>query len=258
MERSDIVGLNCERLTPHDSREGKLVLYLHGGAYLMGSSATHRQFVSYIAKAAGVAALLPEYRLAPEHPFPAAIDDAVRLYRSLLRLGYSAQDIVIAGDSAGGGLSMATVLSLRDAREPLPAAVCLLSPWLDLTASGESMISNASRDPWFRPDDMPIVADYYCRPEQRRHPLVSPVYADFEGLPPLYIQVGSDEILLSDATRAAERARAAGGKAEIEIWDNMWHVFQAFARHVPESRAAVNKMGAYIRQVFDVPCASES
>jgi acetyl esterase/lipase len=255
VERARVNGLNSEWLNPKGSPDDKLLLYLHGGAYIMGNCATHRQMVSYIAKYSGIKALLPEYRLAPEHQFPAAIEDAVGLYRSLLADGYAAENIVIAGDSAGGGLTMATLLSLRDAGDPLPAAVCLLSPWLDLASTGESMTTRAKKDPWFQPKDMPIVAAYYCNDDELKNPLASPVYADLSGLPPLYIQVGQDEILLSDSTRAAEKVKAAGGKVEIEIWPGMWHVFQAFLHQVPESKKAVKKIGAYVRRALK--CAPE-
>jgi len=252
IDRGDVHGIKAEWLTPKGAPEGKLLLYLHGGAYIMGGCATHRQLVSYIARAAGVCTLLPEYRLAPEHPFPEALNDAVSLYRALLTDGYAAEDIVIAGDSAGGGLTMATLLSLRDAGDPLPAAACLLSPWLDLAATGETMSTHAHRDPWFKPEDMLVVSSYYCKQDQRRDPLVSPVYGDLSGLPPIYIQVGADEILLSDSTRAAEKVKSAGGEVVIEIWPGMWHVFQLFVRQMPESRAAIAKLGGHIRGVLHV------
>ena len=256
--QAEVHGLNAEWLTPKGSPEDKLLLYWHGGAYVMGNCATHRQLVSYLAKYSGVKALLPEYRLAPEHPFPAAIEDAVGSYRSLLADGYSAENIVIAGDSAGGGLTMATLLSLRAAGDPLPAAACLLSPWLDLAATGESMTTRAKKDPWFQPEDMPIVAAYYCNDDELRNPLVSPVYADLSGLPPLYIQVGEDEILLSDSTRAADKVKAAGGEVEIEIWPGMWHVFQAFLRQVPESKKAAKKIGNFVRRILTDDRPSEA
>jgi len=258
VEQTNVHGLNAEWLTPKGCPDDKLLLYLHGGAYVMGNCATHRQMVSYIAKSSGIKALLPEYRLAPEHPFPSAIDDSVSLYRSLLANGYTAKNIVIAGDSAGGGLTMATLLSLRDAGDPLPAAACLLSPWLDLAATGESMTTRAQKDPWFQPADMPVVAAYYCREDELKNPLVSPVYAELSGLPPLYIQVGEDEILLSDSTRAAEKVRAAGGEVEIEIWPGMWHVFQAFLVQVPESKKAVKKIGSYVRRALQNGSLSET
>jgi acetyl esterase/lipase len=258
VEQAEVHGLNSEWLTPKGSPEDKLLLYLHGGAYVMGNCATHRQLVSYLAKYSGVKALLPEYRLAPEHPFPAAIEDAVGLYRSLLADGYLAENIVIAGDSAGGGLTMATLLSLRDAGDPLPAAVCLLSPWLDLASTGESMTTRAKKDPWFQPDDMPVVAAYYCNGDELKNPLASPVYADLSGLPPMYIQVGEDEILLSDSTRAAEKVKAAGGEVEFEIWPGMWHVFQAFLHQVPESKKAVKKIGNFVRRILTNDRSSEA
>lgn len=258
LEKAEVCGLNAEWLTPKECPDDKLLLYLHGGAYVMGNCATHRQLVSYLAKYSGIKTLLPEYRLAPEHPFPAALEDAVGLYRSLLADGYAANDIVIAGDSAGGGLTMATLLSLRDAGDPLPAAACLLSPWLDLASTGDSMTTRAKDDPWFQPKDMPIVAAYYCADDELRNPLVSPVYGDLSGLPPLYIQVGEDEILLSDSTRAAEKVLACGGKVDIEIWPGMWHVFQAFLMQVPESKEAAKKIGAYVRDALMHASSSEA
>jgi acetyl esterase/lipase len=250
VSREELEGLQAEWLTPRRAADGKLLLYLHGGGYVFGSCATHRQMVSYIARASGVRALLPEYRLAPEHPFPAAIEDIVRLYRALLGDGYSPGDLVVAGDSAGGGLTLATLLALREAGDPMPAAACLLSPWLDLTGSGESMRANAQRDPWFKPEFMPLLARHYCTEDKRAHPLVSPVFADLRDLPPLFVQVCDDEILLSDSTRVVEKVRGAGGAADLEIYSGLWHVFQAFARQVPEARAAVEKLGAYIRRVL--------
>lgn len=252
VEKCDFRGLKAEWLTPKGVAGRKLLLYLHGGAYVMGNCNTHRQLVSYIARSAGVRALLPEYRLAPEYPFPAAVEDAVAVYRALLADGHGAGDIIVAGDSAGGGLTMATLLSLRDAGDPLPAAACLLSPWLDLAATGETMSTHAHSDPWFQPEDMPFVAGYYCDEGQLRNPLVSPVYADLSGLPPIYIQVGEDEILLSDSTRAAEKVKAAGGEVALEIWPGMWHVFQLFVCLMPEGRAAIQKIGEFARRVLDV------
>ena len=250
VRREEVQGMMAEWLTPPRAADGKLLLYLHGGGYVFGSCATHRQMASYIALAGGVRALLPEYRLAPEHPFPAAIDDTVGLYRALLAAGYPPTGIVIAGDSAGGGLTVATLLALRDAGDPMPAAACLLSPWLDLTGSGESMSTNARKDPWFKPEYMPVLAQHYCPEDERAHPLVSPVFADLRGLPPLFVQVCSEEILLSDATRIVDNARAAGGEADLEIYSGLWHVFQAFARQVPESRAAVSRIGSYIERTL--------
>ncbi len=249
VERDEINGLYAEWLTPKDHMEGKLLLYLHGGGYIVGGCDMHRQMVSHIARAGRILTLLPEYRLSPEHKFPAAIDDAVAVYRSLLKMGLKPQDIVFAGDSAGGGLSVATLLALRDAGDPLPAAAVLLSPFLDVTGSGESMKTRAEQDPWFREKDLAIVADHYCEPHQRSFPLVSPVFADIEGLPPMFIQVGDDEILLSDSERIADQCVAAGIEVELQVWPEMWHVFQMFVGKMPESRQAIDKMGAYIQSL---------
>lgn len=250
VEVDNINGLHSEWLTPKDHMDGKLLLYLHGGGYVVGGCDMHRQMVSHIARAGRIRALLPEYRLAPEHRFPAAIDDAVSSYRSLLDMGIKAEDIIIGGDSAGGGLTVAALLTLRDAGDPLPAAAVLLSPFLDATGSGKSMQTRADRDPLFYPEGLPILLDYYCDPHQRGFPQISPVLADVEGLPPMLIQVGDDEILLSDSERFADECVAAGIDVELQIWPEMWHVFQVFVGKMPESRKAIKQMGAYIQSRF--------
>lgn len=248
VEATTINGLHAEWLRPKHAETRKVLLYLHGGAYLVGSCRTHRQMVSHIARAAGIPALVPEYRLAPEHPFPAAIEDAVGVYRALLDGGWAARDILIGGDSAGGGLTVATLLSLRHAGLPLPSAAVLLSPFLDVTASGESARTRANQDPWFDAKDMHLVTDLYCEAGvDLRNPLVSPVFANVAGLPPTFIQVGDDEILLSDSTRFADKLKAAGVPVEIEIWPHMWHVFQLFIGKMPESRRAIGRIGAYMK-----------
>jgi len=247
VEATEVNGLYAEWLRPKNAREGRVLLYLHGGAYVMGSCQTHRNLASNIARAAQMNALVPEYRLAPENRFPAAIDDVVAVYRHLLTEGFEPENICIAGDSAGGGLTVAMLLSLRHAGDPMPARAVLLSPFLDVTASGESMQSRADKDPWFQPHDIAVVARQYCNDEsEHRNPLVSPVFANVAGLPPTYIQVGDDEILLSDSTRFADLLEAAGGDVEIEVCPDMWHVFQLFVGKMPEARAAVNRIGAYL------------
>ena len=243
-------GLYAEWLKPENAPDDKVLLYLHGGAYVLGSCASHRPMVSHIARAARINALLPEYRLAPEHRFPSAIEDAVAIYRELLASGKRPENIVIAGDSAGGGLTVATLLSLRHTGDPLPAAAILLSPFLDVTASGESAQTRADQDPWFHAKDLRAVVRYYCGAEEVRNPMVSPVFANVAGLPPVFIQVGDDEILLSDSTRFADKMRAAGNKVDIEIWPEMWHVFQLFVGKMPEARQAINKIGDYLRALY--------
>ncbi len=258
VRRTEFAGMRSEWLTPQAPARGKAMLYLHGGAYVFGNCTTHRQLVSYVARSCGVRALVIEYRLAPENPFPAAIDDSLAAYRALRDDGYGPGDIVLAGDSAGGGLVMALLLSLRDAGEEMPAGAVLLSPWLDLTASGESMTTRAKRDPWFKPPDMPIIASYYCAEDEYRNPLVSPVFANVEGLPPIYIQVGDDEILLSDSTRIADNIEAAGGNVTLEVWPDMFHVFQVFVHQMPESRAAIDKLVPFVKSRLGVAVASEA
>jgi len=253
VEQSQIAGVDVDWLRPKKAREDKVLLYLHGGAYVIGSPRTHRQLVSHLARAAGVTAVMPEYRLAPEHQFPAGLDDAVAVYRGLLASGFGPDDIIILGDSAGGGLSAATLLALRHAGVPMPAAAVLLSPFLDVTGSGESATTRADRDPWFNIADLQVVARYYCPDESEwRNPLVSPVFANVAGLPPMLIQVGDEEILLSDSTRFAEKLKAAGIDVELEIWPHMWHVFQMFLGKMPEAGVAVRKIGSYIQERFSL------
>ncbi|MDX1515973.1 MAG: alpha/beta hydrolase [Woeseiaceae bacterium] len=243
-----VAGLRAEWLTPAGAGTDKLLLYWHGGGYIMGSCRSHRSIVSHIARQAGVRALVAEYRLAPEHRFPAAIDDSVGVYHELLQQGMQPRDIAVAGDSAGGGLTVAMMLSLRHAGLPLPRAAALLSPWLDLSGSGDSMQSRRGQDPWFDPDDLPTVVDYYCDDDQRRNPLVSPVFANVAGLPRTLIQVGDDEILLSDSQRFADKLREQGIDVALDVWPRMWHVWQMFVGLMPESEAAIDKLAAFIRE----------
>jgi len=228
-----------------DADESRALLYLHGGGYLLGSIATHRSLVARIAEAAGVRALILDYRLAPEHPFPAALDDAVAAYEFLLDQGLAPERIAIGGDSAGGGLAIATLVSLRDSSRPLPAAAVALSPWTDLAATGESMLTRA--DPMIgSKDDLLATASLYLDGADPRTPTASPLYADLAGLPPIAIQVGTAERLLDDSTRIAERIRDAGGHVELEEFEDLIHVFQSLAPHVPESVEAIEKLGAFL------------
>ncbi|HNP64514.1 MAG TPA: alpha/beta hydrolase [Woeseiaceae bacterium] len=251
VDRDEINALHAEWLTPKTRSDGKLLLYLHGGGYIVGGCDMHRHMVSHIARAGQIQALVPEYRLAPEHRFPAAVDDAVGVFHSVLKMGINAHDIVIAGDSAGGGLAVATLLALRDAGEAMPGAAVLLSPFLDATGSGDSMRTRADVDPWFNANDLPVIAAHYCEPHQKRFPLVSPVFADVEGLPPMLIQVGDHEILLSDSKRFADLLVAAGIDVDLTVWPEMYHVFQMFVGKIPEARQAIDRIGDYIRSSFN-------
>jgi acetyl esterase/lipase len=245
-----IDGVDCEWLIPAGCDDAPVIYYLHGGAYIMGSPQTHRRVVSFIAKAAGMRALLPDYRLAPEHRYPAQLEDSLRVWRALLHGGLDASSVAIAGDSAGGNLSVATMLALRDAGEPLPAACFLLSPWLDLVGDGESHRTRSDYDPWFEPDRMPTVVANFCDRETAADPMVSSVRADASGLPPTLIQVGDHEILLSDSTRFADNIKAAGGRVDLHIWPDMWHVFQYFIGQMPESSKAIDDIARFLRSEF--------
>jgi phosphinothricin tripeptide acetyl hydrolase len=225
------------------------VLYLHGGGYVIGSSRSHRHLAAAIARAAGGAALVPDYRRAPEHRFPAAVEDAVAVYRGLLDdHGAAPGAVAIAGDSAGGGLTVATLLALREAGVPLPAAAVLISPWTDLTCSQPSHATRAAVDPIVDASLLARMAAAYLGPADARAPLASPLHGDLRGLPPLLVQVGSDEVLLDDATLLVARARAAGVEATLEVWDRMVHVWHWFLPMLDEAPAAVGRIGAFVRQ----------
>ncbi len=228
---------------------GRTILYLHGGGYVIGSIATHREVVSRIARAAGARALSVEYRLGPEHVFPAAVDDAVAAYRWLRAQGVPATEIVIAGDSAGGGLTMATLLALRDAGDELPAAGVGISPWVDLAGEGETMVTKADVDPMVQKPGLDQMARHYVGPEgDLKHPIASPLYADLAGLPPLLIQVGTSETLLDDSIRFEAKATAAGVDVTLEQWEDMIHVWHFFAGMLPEGQQAIDRIGEFVRQ----------
>ncbi len=239
------------------SEEGA-VLYLHGGAYTIGSPRTHRDIAARISKAAGVRTLLIDYRLAPEHPHPAAVQDVVAAYRWMLEYGLSPHNIAIAGDSAGGGLAIAALVSLRDTGEPLPAAAVCLSPWTDLQGTGESMTTHIDADPFLSPEWLQLMAKHYVANNDPRMPLISPIHADLHDLPPVLIQVGSDEILLSDSMRLAESARQAGVKTTLDVWEGMWHVWHFFAGQMPEGKRAMKIVGTYIRSHLKHPVFTQA
>ena len=223
------------------------VLYLHGGGYCIGSVATHRDLVSRLVRATGGRALAIDYRLAPEHPFPAALDDATAAYRWLLSSGVDPARLVIAGDSAGGGLTVATLVVLRDAGDPLPAAAVCVSPWADLECRGESITSKADLDPILRQESLLKWGKLYLGDAGPRTPLASPIHADLSGLPPLLIMMGTAELLFDDATRLAERAQAAGVDVTLEPWEEMIHAWPLFAAMLPEGQQALDRIGQFIR-----------
>jgi len=244
----DAGGVPAEWITTPGVVAERVIYYLHGGGYVMGSVNTHREMVSRLSRAANARVLIIDYRLAPENPFPAAVDDSVAAYRWLLSVGVAPTQLVIAGDSAGGGLTVATLVALRDAGESLPQAGICLSPWVDLECLGESMATQAEIDPMVNRDSVLMLAKAYLGDANPRTPLASPLYADLAGLPPMLIQVGTTEALFDDAKRLADRALAAGVDVILEPWDGMVHVWHAFAAILPEGQQAIDRIGEFIRQ----------
>ncbi len=229
------------------SRSDRAVLYLHGGGYVIGSLNTHRELASRIARATQTRVLMIDYRLAPEHPFPAAVDDATAAYRWLLASGLPAGRIAVMGDSAGGGLTLATLLALRGGRDPLPAAGVCLSPWTDLEGTGASAQPGGADDPLLELAGLREMGRHYAAHDPR-NPLAAPLHADFRGLPPLLLQVGTRELLLDDSTRVAQKAKAAGVDVTLEKWDGLIHVWQLFGPTVPEAEQAVARIGEFVRK----------
>lgn len=244
-EGIDAGGVPAEWVRTPGVSEERVVLYLHGGGYVIGSAGTHRELVSRIGRAGVARVLSVDYRLAPEHPHPAALEDALAAYRYLLDAGVDPAKIVIAGDSAGGGLTLATLVALRDAGTPLPAGAACMSPWADLEGTGDSVTS--ADDPLIEIEGLREMGKHYVAGGEMRDPLCAPLYADYSGIPPLLIQVGTRELLLDDSTRVAERARAAGVDVTLEVEDGLIHVWQLFGGEVPESKAAVDRIGAFIQ-----------
>lgn len=241
-------GVKAEWVSAPDADPGRAVLYLHGGGYVIGSINTHRSLAARLSRAAKARVLLIDYRLAPEHPFPAAVDDSLAAYKWMLAQGLKPSRIAVAGDSAGGGLTAATLVAIRDAKLPLPAAGALLSPWVDLEGIGESMTSKDSVDPIVHKAGLLEMAKAYLGGKNARTPLASPLYADLTGLPPLLIHVGTSETLLDDASRLAERAKKAGVNVTHEAWEGMIHVWHLFAPMLDEGQQALEKIGAFIRK----------
>ncbi|MBN1285305.1 MAG: alpha/beta hydrolase [Anaerolineae bacterium] len=245
IEAVDAGGVPAEWFTPPDAGTG-VILYTHGGGYVVGTVASYRAMLSRLAKIGGLRVLAIEYRLAPEFPFPAAVEDSTAAYRWLLAQSAAPERIVLAGDSAGGGLAAATLLALREAGDPLPAAAVLFSPFADLTGAGTTLTTLAGADPilaW--EDSLEEAAAAYAGDTDPHDPLISPVYADLHGLPPLLILVGSNEILLSDSTRLARRARLAGVDVTLDVWEGMVHVWPLFGVTLPESWAALEAASAF-------------
>lgn len=241
-------GVNAEWIVPADASPDKAMLYFHGGGFRLGSVASHRDLIARIAEACGCRVLAINYRLAPEHRFPAALEDARAAFDWLRGEGFKPEHIALAGDSAGGNLVLTTMLCLRDRGQPLPAAGVLMSPWTDLAASGESYQSRAAADPIHqRSMILALAKNYLGDGGDARSPLASPLYADFSGLPSLLIQAGDRETVRDDATMLAAKAKAAGVDAELQVFDGMIHVFQMFPE-IPQATEAIAAIAAFLRR----------
>jgi acetyl esterase/lipase len=225
----------------------RAVLFLHGGAYILGGEASHGGLAARLGHAAAAQSFLVDYRLAPEHPYPAALDDALAAYKALLQQ-YPAGRIAIAGDSAGGNLALVTAIAIRDAGLPPPAALALISPWTDMSGSGESVYSRAHRDPMLSPSWTGLGARHFAGGLALDDPRLSPLFAKLEKLPPLLIHVGSEEILLSDSERLAQRAREAGVEVGLRCFEGLWHDFQLNGGLLAEADESIAGLGAFLRQ----------
>lgn len=247
-ETVTVAGRAAEWVTAPGSQTGRAILYLHGGGYVMGSANTHRSMVGELSRAAQAAALLLDYRLAPESPFPAAVEDGVAAYKWLLDQGFAPKNLAIAGDSAGGGLVVATLVSARDQGLPMPKAAVPISPWADMTCSNESYRTRAEADPMVGSGGIGDMAKLYLQGADPKNPLASPNFASLKSLPPLLIHVGRDEVLLDDSIKLDQKAKADGVDSTLEIWEDMIHVWHAFHPMLPEGKQAIERVGAFLRE----------
>ena len=238
----------AEWVTSPEVNDDQVILSLHGGAYFLNYGNPHRNFVARIGRSTKMRVLIPDFRLSPEHSFPAALQDVTVAYQWLLKQGYSPMDIAVVGESSGGGLALATLLKLRDADIPFPAAVVCICPWADLTSSGASMESKKKVDFINNPEHMKTTAKLYAGDQDLKDPYISPLLADLKDFPPLLIQAAARDVLLDDATRLAEQARKVNVDVLLEVWEEMIHVFQLSAGFVPEARKAVENIALFLRK----------
>lgn len=248
IRKVDAMGVAAEWTDADGVRDDAAIVYLHGGGYTMGNLDSHRNLVANLSRAAGIRALSVDYGLAPENPFPGAVEDAVHAVQYVYAEGIAPDRVVVAGDSAGGGLTAATLVALRDRGLPTPAAGVLISPWLDLTQSGDTMESHAAADPLVSAALLAKCSDAYLKGQDARSPLASPLFADLAGLPPLLIHVGTAEVLLDDSRRFEQAAKQAGVDVTLEEWEDMIHVWHSFAGMLPEAQTAIDRIGAFLKQ----------
>lgn len=248
-EDVDAGGVKAQWVSAPGADAKQVILYFHGGGFQVGSVASHRELMAGLSAAAQCRVLGVDYRLAPEHRYPAALDDAWATHQWLISQGFAPDHIALAGDSAGGGLALSLLLRLRDAGQALPAAAALMSAWTDLTASGASYATRADTDPIHqRPMIVAMARNYLGKEGNATDPLVSPLFADLHGLPPLLAQVGDRETVLDDSRDFVARAKEAGVDATLQVWDHMIHVFQQFPRQLPEARRAIDDIGRFLRR----------
>jgi acetyl esterase/lipase len=251
VDHVSIAKASADWLATPGADADRAVLYLHGGAYVLGSALAYREMTSRIGRAAAARTLVLDYRLAPEHPFPAAVEDAVAAYNFILAQKIKPSNIAIVGDSAGGGLTLATLLSLRDTGVPLPACAVCISPWIDLECTGGTMETKAAVDPICTRESLLGEAALYLAGGNPRNPLASPLYADLKDLPPLLIQVGTEETLLDDAIRLDAHAKSASVTVTLEVFEDMPHVWHVFASYLPEAQQAIDQIGQFVRAYTD-------
>ena len=246
-----INDISAEWISTENSSKNNMIIYFHGGGFNQGSIITHRKLAAYIAKSTDLPILILDYPLAPENPYPTALNSCEGVYSYLLGHGFKSDNIILGGDSSGGGLAIALALLLRNKQIPLPKGMFMLSPMLDFTLSGETIKTCAEKDPLCFKEDLQVDTSDYIGTESPDNPLISPVYGDIKGFPPLLIQVGTDEILLSDSVRFADKAKEGQVNVQLSVWEGMWHVFQAWIGEIPEATSAIEEIGRFAKAIFN-------
>jgi acetyl esterase/lipase len=247
VQPSEIGGVAGEWVRARRTHSDAALLYLHGGGFIVGSPKSHRHLAAAISEASGLPLFVADYRLAPEHPFPAALDDAMAVYKGLLDSGLAPARLAIAGDSSGAGLAIATLVALRQQNIPLPVCAVCLSPWADLSQSGDTFRTHAASDPTISKKRLDAMAANYLAGRDPKTPLASPIFADLHGLPPLLLQVGAGEALYDDMARLKARAEQAGVEVSAESWGGMFHVWQIYYPMLSEGRDAIARIGTYLK-----------
>lgn len=258
IQQVQLDGVTCEWAYLEKAPLDKVIIFLHGGGFCIGSIDTYRHFTSRLAKATGIRVLYVEYRLAPENPFPGAVEDTISVYQSLLSQGLSSENIILVGDSAGAGLCLSSTLSLRDNGAPLPAALVLFSPWTDLTLNSKSLKTNAKKDPLVFVADQKRLVAAYTKGKDVKNPLISPRFGNFTGFPPILIHTCDDEILLDDSLNLVEKAKKDGVEVTLKLWMGMFHVFAIFPDHTPEGKKSLKEVVSFIHSKWGASNSASS